>query len=551
MMSCHDVVTGFEFSPEEIERAARNSELLSMEIEFTLRCNFRCPYCYTPDKPPVGNELADDEIRDVIAQAQELGARKVIVLGGEPMMYPHVLEMIRFITERGLEVEMFTNGSNITPEVARELFARGTRVVLKMNTFDPRVQDVLSGCAGAHKIIRQALDNLRAAGYPSDGAVLAASTVICQQNFDEVVGLWQWLRDQEILPYFEMITPQSNAKQNEWLNVEIDKLHGIFQTIAELDRTRYGHDWEPQPPLVGNRCLRHRFSCLVTSQGQVMPCVGVTIPLGNIRERRLRDILADSEVAHDLRDFRQTIKGPCRTCDKAEHCYGCRGAAYQLTGDYLASDPLCWRNVDRQDEIEHLPVAVDDLIPQKAPMRVVDSLDRVAERTADTSVTISDGMLLVDGDGALDESAYLEMMAQSIAALNGFRQRRPSAAEPQGFLLGAKKLEIRQNVDATRTGWIAARCSGLPDHPGAYIAAHTSPVYVRCGDSRPFDGPAMEHMLGLVEGGIEYLNTLATAFDEDSRNRMVRVYKEVQEELKVRLVTEGGHSHGDGPYRRP
>ena len=39
-------------------------------------------------------------------------------------------------------------------------------------------------------------------------------------------------------------------------------------------------------------------------------------------------------------------------------------------------------------------------------------------------------------------------------------------------------------------------------------------------------------------------------FDEDSRRRMVKVYKEVQEELKMRLVTEGGHSHGDGPYHR-
>ena len=46
----------------------------------------------------------------------------------------------------------------------------------------------------------------------------------------------------------------------------------------------------------------------------------------------------------DLKDHRNTIKGPCGTCEKADHCYGCRGAAYQMTGDYLASDPLCWRN---------------------------------------------------------------------------------------------------------------------------------------------------------------------------------------------------------------
>ena len=96
---------------------------------------------------------------------------------------------------------------------------------------------------------------------------------------------------------------------------------------------------------------------------------------------------------------------------------------------------------------------------------------------------------------------------------------------------------------ATRSGWIAARCSGWEGHPGAYVAAHTSPVYLKCGDTRAFDGPAAEHMLALVEGGIEYLNTLATAFDEASRKRMVKLFKEAQHELKGRLLVEASHQH--------
>ncbi|WP_035240507.1 radical SAM/SPASM domain-containing protein [Desulfobacter vibrioformis] len=47
-----------------------------------------------------------------------------------------------------------------------------------------------------------------------------------------------------------------------------------------------------------------------------------------------------------LKNHRQTIKGFCRTCEKSDTCYGCRGAAFQVTGDLLASDPLCWRNPD-------------------------------------------------------------------------------------------------------------------------------------------------------------------------------------------------------------
>ena len=122
------------------------------------------------------------------------------------------------------------------------------------------------------------------------------------------------------------------------------ELKELFERLAQIDREEFGRIWEPQPPLAGNRCMRHLVSCLVTATGEVMPCVGVTLSQGNIRERKLADILHESPVIRDLKNYRQSIKGPCRSCEKAAECYGCRGAAYQLTGDYLASDPTCWRN---------------------------------------------------------------------------------------------------------------------------------------------------------------------------------------------------------------
>jgi len=100
---------------------------------------------------------------------------------------------------------------------------------------------------------------------------------------------------------------------------------------------------EPRPPLVGDRCLRHQYSCLVTSTGNVFPCVGIDIPVGNIRQTPLREIISGSEIIQDLRNHLNTIKAPCGACELADECYGCRGTAYQMTGDWLASDPLCWR----------------------------------------------------------------------------------------------------------------------------------------------------------------------------------------------------------------
>lgn len=340
----------FEFPQEAIQQAVRRGKLLSMEIEFSLRCNFRCPYCYVPHNSQLNNELTTAEIQSAVLQAKALGAQKIIVLGGEPTIYPHTLELIRFMREHDLVVEMFTNGSGVTEAFAEALFAMQVRVVLKMNSFDPALQNQLSGYPDAYGIIHDALSNLKKVGYPSREHFLAVSSIICRQNIAELPRMWQWLREQQIIPYFEIITPQTNACIHDRLYVPPIELEAFFKTIAELDRRLYGRIWSIQPPLVGNKCMRHQFSCLVTSKGHVHPCVGITLALGNIRKQPLAKILAQSQVLKDLKNYRHTIKGPCSACDQAESCYGCRGAAFQMTGDYLASDPLCWRHQHIKDE---------------------------------------------------------------------------------------------------------------------------------------------------------------------------------------------------------
>ncbi|MDP3284348.1 MAG: SPASM domain-containing protein [Desulfobacterales bacterium] len=236
------------------------------------------------------------------------------------------------------------------------------------------------------------------------------------------------------------------------------------------------------PPL----CARHRFSCVVTSYGYVLPCPGLHIPLGNILNQKLSDILKDSEILCDLKDGPSRIKGPCRICENAQTCYGCRARAYLATGDYLASDPLCAGNEYRRHEIISLPLPVDRIIPQMPPMRIIDTIDKLAERCAQCSVLIKEDMpfiepkqrahspLLLAGlaselktdtipygrrfpaafggelqkDGSVDHVAYLEMMAQSIAALNGFRNMGASDSAPEGYLLGAKNLKINKSAYA-------------------------------------------------------------------------------------------------------
>jgi len=338
---------GRHFSDEEIALARDGGRLLTMELETSHICNLRCIYCYNSAGKRLSNELSLEEIYDVIEQGIGLGARRVILIGGgEPMMHPHIMEIIAYLHERGVGIDLFTNGTLITKDAARDLHRLGVEPVVKCNSLKPQVQDYLADFPGAFDMIQRGVRNLMDAGYPDAGHDLGIETIVCAQNYAEIPDLWRWARERGIVPYVEMITFQGRAKDRRELNVSVEDLRNLFERLAEIDREAYGYEWDPHPPVAALSCSRHEYSCTVTASGYVQPCTGVDVKIGNIRHNSLKSILAESVVVQTLRKVRENIKGSCRTCGLLANCYGCRGMAYHLTGDFLAPDPLCWRNPD-------------------------------------------------------------------------------------------------------------------------------------------------------------------------------------------------------------
>lgn len=334
---------GSPFTDEEIAESIKNNGLLTMELELSRICNLRCIYCYAGSGNALPDELSYEEIIDAIHQGAALGARKIIVLGGgEPMAYPRIMDVLCEINKHGLEIELFTNATLLTPEIVGEFIKLGVHPVIKSNSRDPEIQDMLAGRKGTHDAIQKGLKLLQDAGYPTNELSLGAQTIVCNQNYDELPDMWRWLRDQSIIPYFEMLTEQGRAKKFGTLAVTTERLQDLFSRLSAIDREEYGIEWAPKPPVAAFTCQRHLYSCTVTALGDVVPCPGVDIPTGNIREHSLKDILATSDVFQNLRNIRQTIKGKCKSCELTSQCYGCRGMAHHFTGDYLESDPLCW-----------------------------------------------------------------------------------------------------------------------------------------------------------------------------------------------------------------
>ena len=92
-------------------------------VEVTDRCNLNCPGCY---RHTLEGDRSLDEIKnEVLELKRRLNCDRIGIAGGEPLLYPHLLEVVKFISENGMKPFLLTNGENLTIDFIRELKKAG------------------------------------------------------------------------------------------------------------------------------------------------------------------------------------------------------------------------------------------------------------------------------------------------------------------------------------------------------------------------------------------------------------------------------------------
>jgi len=85
---------------------------VSINLDLTVACNFRCTHCIDWDVLNTKHRLLDDDLRASIVLMRERGLKSVILIGGgEPTLYPGFTSFVTFLKELGLQVAIVTNGS--------------------------------------------------------------------------------------------------------------------------------------------------------------------------------------------------------------------------------------------------------------------------------------------------------------------------------------------------------------------------------------------------------------------------------------------------------
>jgi len=93
-------------------------------LEPTALCNLTCDGCYRRiDKDPHKSLAEVKRELDVFQKFRKSDC--ISIAGGEPLVYPHITELVREIKSRGFKPIINSNGKALTPDLLKELKAAG------------------------------------------------------------------------------------------------------------------------------------------------------------------------------------------------------------------------------------------------------------------------------------------------------------------------------------------------------------------------------------------------------------------------------------------
>jgi radical SAM protein with 4Fe4S-binding SPASM domain len=91
-------------------------------------------------------------------------------------------------------------------------------------------------------------------------------------------------------------------------------------------------------------CAAGRSYCGVSPTGDVVACIMMPLPVGNIRQRAFRDIWLGSPFLDEVRAISTETLSTCNTCDVKGACSRCTGMAVMrgqgINGCDLSAKPV-------------------------------------------------------------------------------------------------------------------------------------------------------------------------------------------------------------------
>jgi radical SAM protein with 4Fe4S-binding SPASM domain len=321
-------------------------------LDLTYRCANDCRHCWlrlAPGAAERADELSLDEIRRVVDEARALGCREWAVSGGEPMLRGDFGEILSVILARSSWYTLNTNGTLITPAIARLMKRQGTKLVALYGA-SAAVHDAVTRNPGSFEALKRGIAYLREAKAGFTVQVVPMKTNIA--DLDAMVRLAEsWSPSWRVGATWLYLSASGDPGRNRDILAErLDPAR-----VVELDQAFAGGPGDPgRDP---------EASCAAAAAGLYATCVAGRRdfhidPYGGmsfcsfVKDEALRLDLRAMSFAEAWEERLPPLAGAvapskayaeaCGACELRPDCKWCPVFAYLEHGDHSAKiDDLC------------------------------------------------------------------------------------------------------------------------------------------------------------------------------------------------------------------
>ncbi len=211
-----------------------------IRIKPTNLCNHKCYYCSYADselglRDSVNrkDQISWEKMQEIIADLADMGVKAVTFSGGgEPLVYPYIVEAMQKVLDAGIDLSIITNGQMLRDERAKVLArAKWVRV-----SFDSANAETY---AKVRKLPLEAFDEVcdnirRFSQIKQDNCELGINFVINHENANQVYDMAKMVKKLGVnhIKYAARVTKDLFAYHEPFKQAVIEQLH---RTKEELE----------------------------------------------------------------------------------------------------------------------------------------------------------------------------------------------------------------------------------------------------------------------------------------------------------------------------
>lgn len=343
-----------EMNDAELFYHRKSGDITNIMIEVTYNCSEQCIHCYNigaarnnPNENKRNNtkSLSFSTYKGIINQFYEMGLVKVCITGGDPFSYPDIWDLLEFLYEKDIAIDIYTNGISVIGQEKRLSLLFPRLVGISLYSGERAIHESITRRVGSWDKTISFIKHLADLAVPIvlKCCILRPNAYSYHTVYD--IGQRLGIPVQFDINVTDSVDGDKFVSKN--LRIPSDILEVILcdpiiplSILTDVQQKEFPVLTPKQ--LNVSPCMAGHNSFCITPDGNLIPCCAFHYQLGDLKSEQLNSILENSRNLEYWKKIRISDLDECGSLPYCAFCSLCCGLNYSEHKNMLeASENGC------------------------------------------------------------------------------------------------------------------------------------------------------------------------------------------------------------------